>query len=86
MSIKSMAVSAIEDASIQITEKGAAKAIRSIPKEKQNAVIGILFVTGILILLFADIMRIKKKWEAHKPNRQDDLPFQKRDLNEAEEY
>jgi hypothetical protein len=61
MSVKSIIVTTLENAGLRMAEKGATKAIRTIPEEKQNIVMGGLFVAGTLLLIFSGLMFVRRK-------------------------
>jgi hypothetical protein len=60
MQAKSMAVSAIEGVGAKMVERKAAKAIDSLPKQKQNKLRGALMIASAVALLISGLKLLKK--------------------------
>lgn len=63
METKTLAVSALQGVGTRIVERGANKAIDSLPVQKRNKVRGILMIAGALILLSKGFKMMKKRPE-----------------------
>lgn len=61
METKTLAVSALQGVGTRIVERGANKAIESLPKQKQNKVRGLLMIAGAVALLMSGLKMMKKK-------------------------
>ena len=61
MSAKGLAVSAAEIVGTRIVEKGATKAIQSLPKQKQNKIKGLLMVAAAIMLFVSGFKLVKKE-------------------------
>jgi hypothetical protein len=60
MEPKTLAVSALQSVGTKMVEKGANKAIESLPRQKQNKVRGILMVAGAVALLISGLKMMKR--------------------------
>jgi hypothetical protein len=60
MSVTSKAVLRWEKTALTMAEEGATKAMQAIPEEKQDVVIGGLFIVGTLLFVVAGLMYVKK--------------------------
>jgi UPF0716 family protein affecting phage T7 exclusion len=61
MSAKGLAVSAAESVGTRMVEKGATKAIQSLPKPKQDKIKGILMVAAAIMLIVSGLKLLKKQ-------------------------
>ena len=61
METKTQAVSALQSVCTRIIEKGANKAIESLPRQKQNKVRGLLMMAGAVALFMSGLKMMKKK-------------------------
>ena len=61
METKTLAVSALQGVGTRMVERGANKAIESLPRTKQNKVRGILMIAGALALFMSGLKMMKKK-------------------------
>jgi hypothetical protein len=61
METKSLAVSALQGVGTGFVQRGANKAIESLPVQKQNKVRGILMIAGAVALLVSGVRMMKKK-------------------------
>jgi hypothetical protein len=66
MEPKTLAVSALQSVGTRMVEKGANKAIDSLPRQKQNKVRGILMIAGAVALLISGLKMMKKRVEQPK--------------------
>jgi hypothetical protein len=61
MSVKGMAVSAAEMLGSSVVGKGANKALKSLPAQKQNKVRGILMIATAVIMFVSGLKLLKKR-------------------------
>ena len=61
METKTLAVSALQGVGTRMVERGANKAIETLPKNKQNKVRGILMIAGAVALLMSGLKMMKKR-------------------------
>jgi hypothetical protein len=61
MSAKGLAVSAAELVGTSIVERGANKAIQSLPAQKQNKIKGFLMIASAIMLFRSGLKLVKKK-------------------------
>lgn len=61
METKTLAVSALQGVGTRIMERGANKAIESLPRQKQNKVRGLLMMAGAVALFMSGLKMMKKK-------------------------
>ena len=61
METKTLAVSALQGVGTRIVERGANKAIESLPMHKQNKVRGIIMMVGAVALFMSGMKLMKKK-------------------------
>jgi hypothetical protein len=61
METKTLAVSALQGVGTRIMERGANKAIDTLPKNKQNKVRGLLMIAGAVALFMSGLKMMKKR-------------------------
>lgn len=61
METKTLATSALQGVGSRMVERGANKAIATLPKNKQNKVRGILMIAGAVALLMSGLKMMKKR-------------------------
>jgi hypothetical protein len=61
METKTLAVSALQGVGTRMMERGANKAIETLPRNKQNKVRGILMIAGAVALLISGFKMMKRQ-------------------------
>ncbi|WP_205512809.1 hypothetical protein [Longitalea arenae] len=61
MKVKEMAASAAEMVGTRVVEKGAKKAMRSLPTPKQNKVRGALMIGAAMFMLISGLKMLKRR-------------------------